>query len=169
MGNISFSGEACTNLTVHPHACGEYAPVAVATASTYGSPPRLWGISLKIYKVDGTTRFTPTLVGNMKMPSRLCPVVPVHPHACGEYDDGVVHSATSTGSPPRLWGIYLRRGVCVSQLRFTPTLVGNIPIMTINDAVTSVHPHACGEYQRPCSLSRATTGSPPRLWGISSR
>ncbi len=72
------------------------------------------------------TRFTPTPVGNMKAPATGVGVATVHPHACGEYTDCPKLGVAATGSPPRLWGIFVDA--------------------IDSPALRPVHPHACGEY-----------------------
>ena len=53
-----------------------------------------------------------------------------------------------------------------SPMRFTPTRVGNTRTAGHYLRLPTVHPHACGEY-RPCwAISIASSGSPPRVWGI---
>ena len=113
--------------TVHPHACGEYWPATASLCcSVAGSPPRLWGIHGITDVAQNAARFTPTPVGNT-VPDRWRRLPSVHPHACGEYDQrnligrcGAVH--------PHACGEYITPSV--SRLTATAT----------------VHPHACGEY-----------------------
>ncbi len=131
-----------------------------------GSPPRLWGIRSSILSFTSVTRFTPTPVGNTLFSPKSTECAAVHPHACGEYSHTGADSHEDYGSPPRLWGIRVRRSWALSVRRFTPTPVGNTASILASCKRVSVHPHACGEYpsirragQRPC-------GSPPRLWGI---
>ena len=70
---------------VHPHACGEYSRTVLRTASICGSSPRVWGIPLGEVTNPTGRRFIPTRVGNT-LPLRYAPMLlPVHPHACGEY------------------------------------------------------------------------------------
>ncbi len=93
-----------------------------------GSPPRVWGI--RRCSCCSGSRW------------------PVHPHACGEYDQAEYHAPEVDGSPPRVWGIRaqeLHQGV---GPRFTPTRVGNTQRRTSATSWTTVHPHACGEYHR---------------------
>ncbi len=74
--------------------------------------------------------------------------------------------ASSSGSPPRVWGI--RRpplGGC-GGWRFTPTGVGNTPPSRVMSVTVTVHPHGCGEYAQVLALIAAIRGSPPRVWGI---
>ena len=93
-------------------------------------------------------------------------IASVHPHACGEYALADVSAPKKHGSPPRLWGILLRSGQHDLLARFTPTPVGNTGDNTTLEALTAVHPHACGEYIKLAGVWHAYGGSPPRLWGI---
>ena len=73
---------------------------------------------------------------------------------------------SSSGSPPRVWGILPPRGFQLRSERFTPTRVGNTRPMLHSCLWCAVHPHACGEYLRSECSSLCKAGSPPRVWGI---
>ena len=113
-------------LTVHPHACGEYGVECRHLRLGVGSPPRVWGILNDDIVVNGSTRFTPTRVGNTEAGDLGAKFVAVHPHACGEYPEQRFGQTRLVGSPPRVWGILLT--LCKPRRQST------------------VHPHACGEY-----------------------
>ncbi len=130
---------------VHPHACGECRGLQGSVLVRAGSPPRLWGMPEDDAVGDVVVRFTPTPVGNA---GRACPSrssCAVHPHACGECSSAVCASGCHIGSPPRLWGMRLRRGRPVPRDRFTPTPVGNACGSCGPCSGMPVHPHACGE------------------------
>ena len=111
--------------TVHPHACGDNA----GAASTTGRP----------------LRFTPTRVGTTRDVAYPDRPHAVHPHACGDNAAAFIKRHAENGSPPRVWGQLLPRGVERGFPRFTPTRVGTTTIMT--------------------SMLPRPTGSPPRVWG----
>ena len=134
---------------VHPHACGEYWVMALALPLLIGSPPRVWGIQDKYCEGEACERFTPTRVGNTRPPQQL----PTQP----------------CGSPPRVWGIRDIGVVTSTAMRFTPTRVGNTQPRYQSEVLSSVHPHACGEYPEPEPEPGRIVGSPPRVWGIPSR
>ena len=157
-------GLRCT--TVHPHACGEYPPTRRRTWYSTGSPPRLWGIPYPLTPRRHHHRFTPTPVGNTPASLARRAAISVHPHACGEYCNPCVWFSTTSGSPPRLWGIRFRQGSRGSAQRFTPTPVGNTEDAAAQQQRQQVHPHACGEYSTSLSSGSGQRGSPPRLWGI---
>ena len=72
----------------------------------------------------------------------------------------------TTGSPPRVWGMPLRRFLIPRQARFTPTCVGNAWAPADVRLTFAVHPHVCGECASPVSRHGGAGGSPPRVWGM---
>ena len=74
-----------------------------------------------------------------------------------------------SGSPPRVWGILRCFAANVGLTRFTPTCVGNTPVMVVAIHPRSVHPHVCGEYSSFLRRKSLNDGSPPRVWGIHGR
>ena len=105
MGNTHFDLRPATSDSVHPHACGEYAPTLGVVPSHFGSSPRVWGILNCQNRKIGKCRFIPTRVGNTSQGFLMDWKFAVHPHACGEYD----HDKYSD----------------VLEMRFIPTRVGN--------------------------------------------
>ncbi len=74
-----------------------------------------------------------------------------------------------SGSPPRLWGIRWQETYRACCARFTPTPVGNTIATGRPGRMSTVHPHACGEYAGYVQKGIGDGGSPPRLWGIPAR
>ncbi len=153
-------------LTVHPHVRGEYHIRRDKTIVYIGSPPRAWGIRLHRLLDALFNRFTPTCVGNTSLDTGRSLCYAVHPHVRGEYRVLGKRSRPHYGSPPRAWGIRQRPTAKAAVLRFTPTCVGNTPMMSLPVTVNPVHPHVRGEYADISEATRATRGSPPRAWGI---
>ena len=151
---------------VHPHVRGEYQFRQNRVASSPGSPPRAWGIRGERLCPHACDRFTPTCVGNTAVGWTECDYWSVHPHVRGEYFGNDEASTTSSGSPPRAWGIPAAGSVPAAGLRFTPTCVGNTVIRQGYIPATPVHPHVRGEYRRRDACSPGACGSPPRAWGI---
>ena len=114
----------------------------------HGSPPRLWGIRQFHERGALVVRFTPTPVGNTSSRPSASRHTSVHPHACGEYDRNYSDTEIDYGSPPRLWGIRQIDLARARARRFTPTPVGNTECALSSTTTPSVHPHACGEYDR---------------------
>ena len=92
--------------------------------------------------------------------------IPVHPHACGEYEAILSAMRSNEGSSPRVWGIPQRLSSSFPRPRFIPTRVGNTLIPLRSRSAFPVHPHACGEYVGPVGTVNVTPGSSPRVWGI---
>ena len=126
----------------------------------------MWGI----HGVDGephvARRFIPTHVGNTPAPQARRPPPSVHPHACGEYRLRRPMMAGTCGSSPRMWGILIKSLVGQGIVRFIPTHVGNTSTPSPARGPLTVHPHACGEYNRISARRRRPCGSSPRMWGI---
>ena len=125
VGNTAYFLLPFINVSVHPHACGEYFGCIAASKPLCGSPPRVWGIPEIWQQWTIDMRFTPTRVGNTDEKQADGNNLTVHPHACGEYWNVQKGGTHGIGSPPRVWGIrggaQFRCIVC----RFTPTRVGN--------------------------------------------
>src|SRR5208282_1967880 len=92
-----------------------------------GSPPRAWG-TLGVNDVPEVyPRFTPTRVGNKLLASPRSRQASVHPHARGEHFRANHTIGPSCGSPPRAWGTRHDLDTDTTEVRFTPTRVGNTP------------------------------------------
>ena len=158
--------EHCNCTIVHPHGCGEYSICSGVALISPGSSPRVWGILLEYGPGKCSSRFIPTGVGNTNLydPTILMPAV--HPHGCGEYDQGAGARWQLSGSSPRVWGILGMASLGNLILRFIPTGVGNTSRAARHKNQTPVHPHGCGEYFISTGLSFESQGSSPRVWGI---
>ena len=131
VGNTLPTAAAACAAAVHPHACGEYPRRPHPCHAINGSPPRLWGIPGHKPLTHRRNRFTPTPVGNTA-PRRLpAEMLPVHPHACGEYVPPAKRRLPVIGSPPRLWGIQIALNNDKTLGRFTPTPVGNTTLVEL--------------------------------------
>ncbi len=134
--------------------------------TTFGSPPRVWGIRKGKSAVRIKVRFTPTCVGNTLPLLDGISAHPVHPHVCGEYGNFRLCHRAIIGSPPRVWGIRWHRRRRHHRFRFTPTCVGNTFDCPHPTRDAPVHPHVCGEYGYSSFRFISVSGSPPRVWGI---
>ena len=152
--------------TVHPHACGEYYREGQTMHTRRGSSPRVWGIPGITEGPHSGGRFIPTRVGNTPWLRRYHGQPAVHPHACGEYVEALQQLRKGHGSSPRVWGIPALPSARIRRRRFIPTRVGNTPVAAPGPQVSTVHPHACGEYYASASRTSCAPGSSPRVWGI---
>ena len=155
--------------SVHPHACGEHSITDLTYIDPSGSPPRMWGTRKYNPSQLSLCRFTPTHVGNTCRAASSGHPAAVHPHACGEHHDVVSLFPVDDGSPPRMWGTQAHVDLTVYCIRFTPTHVGNTPVVCVCGCRHPVHPHACGEHLSTNSSRVLPPGSPPRMWGTPQR
>ena len=126
VGNILHQSPTEFATTVHPHACGEHAPIPIRGLFILGSSPRLWGTWDILFPPNQATRFIPTPVGNIHTRSDLSIISAVHPHACGEHQITQTTFLPLAGSSPRLWGTSRGEHPFTILIRFIPTPVGNI-------------------------------------------
>jgi len=145
VGNAPACWTRRPNLSVHPHARGERAPVAGNVQPGSGSSPRPWGTPTAGGVPMANKRFIPTPVGNAHGNCDLCFLKPVHPHARGERDELEVSQLADDGSSPRPWGTPQEGGQGGHGGRFIPTPVGNAHLLQRPQRVAPVHPHARGE------------------------
>ena len=145
VGKTSRICSSRSDVTVHPHACGENYGRIARDCEHHGTPPRLWGKQRPCRCKGARHRYTPTPVGKTKTSHRICQPMPVHPHACGENATPTNLNNGINGTPPRLWG---------KQMLELLLVVG-----------FTVHPHACGENVSVITLITDCGGTPPRLWG----
>ena len=109
----------------HPHVCGEYSGMWMGYWKKTGSPPRMWGIQRNLFIEYVWVRITPTYVGNTVPVLHLLYGHEDHPHVCGEYPLSSIMALIVSGSPPRMWGLQLILPAPESEIRITPTYVGN--------------------------------------------
>ena len=64
----------------------------------------------------------------------------------GEYIFSLNFFVYSFGSPPHAWGIRLQNSLGYFTFWFTPTCVGNTPLINAGFQANAVHPHMRGEY-----------------------
>ena len=151
--------------TVHPHVCGDDAPLVQVGADARGSPPRVWGRHHLPAHHQLAQRFTPTCVGTTSSSGVLMPPGTVHPHVCGDDNVRLGPAGGRFGSPPRVWGRLPRWRFAWRGARFTPTCVGTTQQPRRGRGAAPVHPHVCGDDTREAPPSFPTSGSPPRVWG----
>ena len=85
----------------------------------------MWGIRVVQKGQTLWDRITPTYVGNTVPVLHLLYGHEDHPHVCGEYSLSSIMAMILLGSPPRMWGIQLILPAPESEIRITPTYVGN--------------------------------------------
>ena len=84
---------------------GEYGRSIKNILSVIGSPPLAWGIQGLHFDPKGSTRITPTCVGNTRCHDGKPRLEEDHPHLRGEYPFFRQKKRGTKGSPPLAWGI----------------------------------------------------------------
>ena len=92
------AGEGCRE--VHPHACGDHRGPSTLPGANAGSPPRVWGPRQSVNIKGCVVRFTPTRVGTTTHGHHDPERAPVHPHACGDHTETVLHNNTDCNVTP---------------------------------------------------------------------
>ena len=169
VGTINSHAQRAYTHPVHPHGRGDNNRARLGVIQSPGSPPRAWGQSCRWGRRTSYRRFTPTGVGTITKPPRVCSEGTVHPHGRGDNSQCRSSAIRIHGSPPRAWGQLPERDLITGASRFTPTGVGTMPRVGGKSFARTVHPHGRGDngpLRPPHSSSR---GSPPRAWGQCSR
>ena len=105
VGNTAKADVSNTDITVHPHGCGEHAECVFAPLMNL--------------------RFIPTGVGNTENGNVTVWSMAVHPHGCGEHAIHAAMAKVNAGSSPRVWGTRQASTLDRTTNRFIPTGVGN--------------------------------------------
>ena len=150
---------------VHPHGCGEQHQLCRCSSLRSGSSPRVWGTDIHTGDEGKAKRFIPTGVGNRSSYPAPARAAPVHPHGCGEQVSFISISRIKDGSSPRVWGTGRPDNCLTEFIRFIPTGVGNSKNRSAKIAVSTVHPHGCGEQSVALMSNLTLSGSSPRVWG----
>ncbi len=153
------------NPAVHPHVCGDNECYNSSSHRTGGSPPRVWGQQSESDIYTLYSRFTPTCVGTTSISPIRSWSFSVHPHVCGDNSGGRATTKAGDGSPPRVWGQLFVTFLLTCNRRFTPTCVGTTREEGPRPKPETVHPHVCGDNLVVGCITRAVSGSPPRVWG----
>ena len=93
-----------------------------------------------------TTRFNPAYAGNISVQELSFLSVQVQPRVCGEYSYCFLSSTATTGSTPRMRGIWTIDMPYEEVIRFNPAYAGNIFCSPLCIIFFKVQPRVCGEY-----------------------
>ena len=113
----------------HPRACGEKRLKLVALSSRLGSPPRMRGKDTQSKQGQGRVWITPAHAGKRRFPAACPHSNGDHPRACGEKGTGNRGATWLQGSPPRMRGKELEKGVDSGDVGITPAHAGKRPVI----------------------------------------
>ena len=125
--------------------CGEKSIRRIMQSKVMGSPPRMRGKAVAIFRQLHHGRITPAYAGKRDSIPQQSSLRRDHPRVCGEKPRIFFMSIRSAGSPPRMRGK-------VSAEDFKPQTGGD-------------HPRVCGEKPLQSSVNCTMEGLPPRMRG----
>ena len=130
-----------------------------------GSPPRMRGKAVAIFRQLHHGRITPAYAGKRDSIPQQSSLRRDHPRVCGEKPRIFFMSIRSAGSPPRMRGKGQPLYIVVSESGITPACAGKSLVRELLLIVSRDHPRVCGEKPMPHSFVNHSTGSPPRMRG----
>ena len=130
-----------------------------------GSPPRMRGKAVAIFRQLHHGRITPAYAGKRDSIPQQSSLRRDHPRVCGEKPRIFFMSIRSAGSPPRMRGKGQPLYIVVSESGITPACAGKraswcLVILRLRD-----HPRVCGEKFHYLYYYGYNKGSPPRVRG----
>ena len=108
----------------HPRVCGEKFMQETQPTEDGGSPPRMRGKANVMMKGEIGMRITPAYAGKRKFSYSIAHAVEDHPRVCGEKQTFQPAEVCCEGSPPRMRGKALKKGLIPSLYRITPAYAG---------------------------------------------
>ena len=130
-----------------------------------GSPPRMRGKAVAIFRQLHHGRITPAYAGKRDSIPQQSSLRRDHPRVCGEKPRIFFMSIRSAGSPPRMRGKGQPLYIVVSESGITPACAGKSLVRELLLIVSRDHPRVCGEKQRTLAVQDEPQGSPPRVRG----
>ena len=103
-GNSRISGHGIGKGEDHPRVCGEQAAVSRPMMITLGSPPRVRGTVLALWRIRPPGGITPACAGNSRAVFSVRYLYRDHPRVCGEQLSQKIRLINGLGSPPRVRG-----------------------------------------------------------------
>ena len=129
----------------HPRGCGDDMPSAEEVAGAIGTPPRMRGRRCGRRCRSWLRRNTPADAGT----------TPTHAPS----------GTSSTGTPPRMRGRLKELVDGLVDGGNTPADAGTTTSLPRSRRRRTEHPRGCGDDSVPCTLTRTTDGTPPRMRG----
>ena len=108
----------------HPRVCGEKFGTDAVNVGKQGSPPRVRGKGSPPHNSGAGNGITPACAGKSARTFRRPPPSQDHPRVCGEKWLVDVSAGYGAGSPPRVRGKALGRGIRGLGNRITPACAG---------------------------------------------
>ena len=149
----------------HPRVCGEKPLGHRCQCVLLGSPPRMRGKGIAIFRQLHHGRITPAYAGKSRLWRRPGTRCRDHPRVCGEKHQTFDSAAFPTGSPPRMRGKVRNVIELVCANGITPAYAGKRFKCHSQSSLCRDHPRVCGEKKQLHEIVRGARGSPPRMRG----
>ena len=133
--------------------------------NTKGSSPRVRGAALDGEGLATGLGIIPARAGSRSSLPHASSPGRDHPRACGEQPLHPTEGARNMGSSPRVRGAVPSFCCCQEHLGIIPARAGSSSELRRRGFGSGDHPRACGEQQRPKTLTTASGGSSPRVRG----
>ena len=145
--------------------CGEKSIRRIMQSKVMGSPPRMRGKAVAIFRQLHHGRITPAYAGKRDSIPQQSSLRRDHPRVCGEKPRIFFMSIRSAGSPPRMRGKGQPLYIVVSESGITPACAGKSLVRELLLIVSRDHPRVCGEKCAGIVALLIKVGSPPRVRG----
>ena len=166
-GNVQCALHPGQPWPVQPRGCGERFQARTGVPASDGSAPRVRGTSPVAGWAYLGARFSPAGAGNVALPLRSRPGLPVQPRGCGERKPNSPSVPMGDGSAPRVRGTYGRHSYGRTVYRFSPAGAGNVNRRDVPLSRNPVQPRGCGERVGQHLPEHSCGGSAPRVRGTS--
>ena len=145
--------------------CGEKSIRRIMQSKVMGSPPRMRGKAVAIFRQLHHGRITPAYAGKRDSIPQESSLRRDHPRVCGEKQRTLAVQDEPQGSPPRVRGKVWRSPAAPGTQGITPACAGKRRPVPSPRSTRQDHPRVCGEKPpKGCGLN-LILGSPPRVRG----
>ena len=130
-----------------------------------GSSPRMRGALTRVVLAIDVQRIIPAYAGSTVRFIYKHMSTWDHPRVCGEHSVPELRASLQRGSSPRMRGAPISVYGANAIGRIIPAYAGSTDQIEARIGGTEDHPRVCGEHAKPCDLSKAASGSSPRMRG----
>ena len=145
--------------------CGEKSIRRIMQSKVMGSPPRMRGKAVAIFRQLHHGRITPAYAGKRDSIPQQSSLRRDHPRVCGEKQRTLAVQDEPQGSPPRVRGKVWRSPAAPGTQGITPACAGKRRPVPSPRSTRQDHPRVCGEKLQQHGPGWWPWGSPPRVRG----